>query len=137
MGRSRKLILTHFSEIYVFNFFIKIKAGHRGFFQFRLCNADGIDNPDNECFKGNALRFRDYKKRTPQLTYKEAKEAGRIVPTTVYDRDGSTFVENQQAYYLQLPDDVTCKHCILQVIIFKLLFFCDNTSFDRSILELL
>ena len=34
----------------------KQNAGHGGFHQFRICNADGIEDPQNVCFEGNVLQ---------------------------------------------------------------------------------
>ena len=31
-------------------------AGHGGFHEFRICNADGVEDPQNDCFEGNVLR---------------------------------------------------------------------------------
>ena len=33
----------------------KQNAGHGGFRQFRICNADGIKGPHNNYFEGNVL----------------------------------------------------------------------------------
>jgi len=34
----------------------KQNAGHGDFHQFRICNADGIEDPQNDCFEGNVLQ---------------------------------------------------------------------------------
>ena len=63
----------------------KINAGHGGIFQFRICNADGIENPGEECFDGNYLMDKDGNYEFPQPSLKNKSES--VMKLEWHDRD--------------------------------------------------
>ena len=90
--------------------FVNVRAGHGGHFQFRICNADGLNtDPDMECFEKNILAFED---GSEKFWMREVK--GSRYKFT--DTNGVNHKLGGRAARVILPADLTCKHCILQVI---------------------
>lgn len=90
---------------------IKINAGHLGNFEFRLCNADGIENPTKECFEKYILKSSDGQSKFPQIRKRDGPEQ---VEDIVFDKDGNEETEIANIYRVNLPENVTCEHCIFQ-----------------------
>ena len=99
----------------------KINAGHGGIFQFRICNADGIENPGEECFDGNYLMDKDgnYEFRQPSLS----QNSESVKKLEWHDKVGAiNKIEPQwmkvlmYVFRLELPANLTCDHCIFQVL---------------------
>ena len=95
-------------------------AGHWGYHEFRICNADGLDNPTDECFQTlvgfNGLTqfnvswyHRGDTPRTiiagrPDYLYKDLR---------VGQNGSSHYFSN--IFKIRLPENSTCSHCIFQV----------------------
>ena len=99
-------------------YLFQIVANHKGVVQFRICNADGLqDDPKMECFDQNILKFDDESDE-----YK--LNDGELVDAQRYKRNGRpNGTEKQFEFQVKLPQDLTCEHCILQV---RVLFRCLN-----------
>ena len=100
-------------------------AFHNGTMEYRICNADGVANPDESCFKGNVLkdvnglskfaipgfRFDYVKQRWPEKLLTEMYDnlgIGNVGPVIKSVRTN--------VYKTVLPVNLTCQHCIFQVI---------------------
>ena len=97
---------------------MKQNAGHRGFHEFRICNADGIDNPQNDCFEGSVLQSIDGRVRFWQHPPSEGLPDDRVwVWNDVFDESGlGPIRERSLLYSMVLPTNLTCQHCIFQVM---------------------
>ncbi len=71
-----------------------IPANHRGFVEFRLCEAPENADPTKECFENNKLKFENGQDRADVMS-------GQI--------NGNDFT-----YKVQLPEEKTCEHCVFQ-----------------------
>ena len=108
----------------------QINALHRGAFQFRICSADGLaTDPTMECFDQNKMFLApgvDFRGRpipaglteigtdqpytkTKNPLYAGKEEGERRV-------DDITGIKGWQTYLVQLPEGLTCRHCVMQVI---------------------
>lgn len=83
-----------------------MQANHRGKFQFRICNADGMENdPEMSCFDDNVL----------------LSESGADWRNTINEFDSRSKTQydwgtqNNLVYNVVLPQNMTCENCILQV----------------------
>ncbi len=82
-----------------------------GLTSFRVCNADGLPqdvDPSQECFDANILKFTDN-------TFQKDMLNGTI-RSTGYANFGSA--DQFYYFYLQLPTNLTCRNCVLQVSMF-------------------
>ena len=108
-------------------------GGHGGYHEFRICNADGIDNPTNECFRtlvGVYGRFQNLTSQFPNSWYSRGDTPTAIIKGRrgYFYKDFRTPPAGRSDYYvniykMQLPADLSCKQCIFQVSIFYFNFF--------------
>ncbi len=92
-------------------------ANHGGFFRFRVCNADGIENPTQSCFDKNALRIVSAQNQTEVVAWLSNTE--KVTVDTYQKKNGRRIKKlTTYKYQVQLPADLTCKHCIFQVKLF-------------------
>ena len=76
--------------------FFQLTANHKGFYEFRLCDVNKANNDGEatqECLNENALK----------------DKFGRVKIPTVPGNKKHTIT-------LKLPDDLSCEHCVFQVI---------------------
>ena len=97
---------------------IDINAGHCGEFEFRICNADGIEDPTDACFENNILSSTDGRKLFNQnqracLGLPDDRIGSTILLLTNNRKMSNESVSN--VYQIVLPPYLTCKHCIFQV----------------------
>ncbi len=79
---------------------VQVSHNHGGFVQFRICNADGLNNdPEMQCFERNVLKFENGKS---EMELAKGRRRG------VY-----------HIFNVQLPLDLTCDHCVFQVETFQ------------------
>ncbi len=91
-------------------------ANHGGLFVFRVCNADGIENPTQSCFDKNVLRIVSAQNKTEVVAWLSNTEK---VTIDTYGKNGRHIKKmTTYKYLVQLPADLTCKHCIFQVKLF-------------------
>ncbi len=87
----RGTIVATYSKNSPIKAIVEITAGHKGYFEFRICNVDGWEgDATNACFRQNPLK----------------------------DADGFTrfkYKDGNNTYLLKPPQDFFCKHCVLQV----------------------
>ena len=102
-----------------------MNAFHEGYYQFRVCNADHNEDPGEECFG-------DYLKDENGNSQFDPKGGARVQKLEWHDTDGAKVKIEPQwkevlmyAYYIVLPADLTCDHCVFQVniIIFMPLIY--------------
>ena len=110
----------------------QINALHRGAFQFRICSADGLaTDPTMECFDQNKMFLApgvDFKgKPIPAgLTEIATDRPYTRTANPLYNNEGNeegqkrsddiTGIKGWQTYLVQLPEGLTCRHCVMQVI---------------------
>ena len=101
------------SSVCVLNQF---NADHGGVHGFRICNADGIENPDESCFAGNILKDANGRGEFPQpkLTSQPWKLKQELFSV---DKNMTEVIKNSLMfiYKIVLPKDLKCEHCIFQV----------------------
>lgn len=97
---------------------VQINAGHRGNFQFFICNADGIENPTNDCMV--LLQDDQGRDEMPQKGQRELTDSEKSRQET-FDRsadynsdDGVWTMKSLYKFNIVLPADLTCEHCIFQ-----------------------
>ncbi len=77
--------------------YFKINAFHPGPIQFRICNVTNPSvDPTMDCFDRNPLRFENGATSMPMI-FRTMNDAGENV------------------YRVQLPGNLVCNHCLLQV----------------------
>ena len=89
----------------------KIGAMHGGGpTSFRICSADGLvdRDPSQECFDANVLKFTNGKSERDVL-----EGVNKALANYKYGK-----TEQLYHFYVRLPQDLTCEHCVLQVSIF-------------------
>lgn len=75
---------------------------------FRICSADGLGNkdPSQACFDHNVLKYTNNELSRDLLEGKQGKGNYKFgTPDQFY------------TFYVRLPADLTCEHCVLQVIV--------------------
>ncbi len=102
--------------------------------EFRICKADGIANPGEKCFEGNVLKNEQgvSQFQVPESRHELLKIQPWKLKTALYDNlgIGSTgpVIKDVQMfiYKMVLPQQLTCEHCIFQVIQQVLRSFLDR-----------
>ena len=129
--QSKKTCHIHFLRLYstlLITVSNQINALHRGTFEFRVCSADGLSaDPTMECFHKNKLTFApgvDFRGKPIRagLTQIGTDQPYTRTKNPLYiDTEGMrvddiTGIKGWQTYKVQLPKDLTCRHCVFQVI---------------------
>ena len=97
---------------------IDVTGNHLGYFQFRICPAPSKrKDPSQKCFDRFALSLsnRSYA-GTVKSRFFSSRNLLRVLPN-MSDRYEVTSSRNGiYKVRVQLPEKLTCKHCIIQVI---------------------
>ena len=88
----RGTILRTYNRGQIIDVTVQVDATHGGYFEFRVCNVDGLFEADNQCLASNLL----------------ANQQG-------YTR--FLFNYGYNSFKLVLPSTLSCNHCVLQVIL--------------------
>lgn len=113
------MIANHFTKGQVVDALISVNAGHKGHFEFRVCNADGIENPDDSCFE--VLSSTDGRTTFDQVVRgKLTSDEKELKKLRGFDHATQKLTDFEQRtllykFNIQLPADLTCDHCIFQV----------------------
>jgi len=91
-----------------------VNAGHKGYFQFFICNADGIENPTQNCF-GEPLKDIKGDNNFPQIVRSELADDEKVYKI-IKSHHSDLYPKRQPLYKFDivLPNDLTCEHCIFQ-----------------------
>ena len=81
---------------------MQVDANHRGRVQFRICVAPEKGDPSKDCFEKNKLKFENGQ---------DEVDLWSVVP--VQQKFGSELGQIFK-YKVQLPRNLTCKHCLFQ-----------------------
>ena len=92
-------IVRNYTQGQIISATIQITANHKGFYEFRMCPNNNVNkDPTDECFQ-----------RFPSLTFVDNGKTSKFNVDTL-----------KPATYrvrLQLPPEVVCSQCIIQVIL--------------------
>lgn len=105
------MIANHFVKGEVVEALIGIHANHKGHFEFRICNADGIENPDESCFEGNVLASTDGRTEfIPGSEFDLTEEDSKTMNLRHFDFVTQTLSDFDQSnilykYNIQLPGE--------------------------------